>query len=704
MRSKPVKSELEDLWRRFKVQGCGRSRDVLIDFYRYLVTRSRQRIIPTAPIAILPEDLDQEGYIALIKAVDHFDLDRKVKFESYAISMIRGALLEHLRREDWAPRLVRTKQKLLAKARTAVAERQADVTDKAVAAELEMSLDEFYNFCREAEVLQVASVDDVIADTDDSNRQSIAVLEVLASPDLPPDVVVERLFVDTHLKRGINWLPSLERATIVGYYHAGRTLKELAKEIGRSESRAHQLHTQAVYRLAGYLQGASDRQVLSNMQFTYRVGPTPAVAAKTVPSLPGGIMAGKDGRAPEWNVCHPSTGVTVDVKGMRLGLLVAYLAVRACVEGDPRRARVQIDDPLLERAIPARVDRLRCAARLCDNRVLIAAGEDEYRLGTAGQLVCRSPERDPRPSMMLVPGIFPGFAITFGRPVNIVEAVRELGAVAVSPRATPAAPPLPLRPLPPKRGDERKGSDDMIAFVNGQHELGPKTALVALFLRLRLEAEAKRFSVGDEAEACGLVAASAQPMASHLKEAGFAASDRVGYWHRGPVKSFRLTHGGIKQDVYTLELKGCKPVEVKAGEVYDLDSLVVLAQVQKTLQPAATSDVRTEGAALSVPEAPVPEEEGTDTALVPAEWTLSLPAVPEAPRLNGDFRHAVESCDTHIAGLRAGEEQVVAFLASLREAIAETEQRRGIFWQAAELAQQPLPLPTPIGAPATPTI
>src|SRR5947209_20092982 len=99
---------LAEAWDQFKNRGSRRHRDFIIEHYRYLISKTRQRIIPSVPTKIAPEDLEQEGLIALVKAVDQFDPGRKVKFESYAISMVRGAMLEYLRKEDWVPRSVRT--------------------------------------------------------------------------------------------------------------------------------------------------------------------------------------------------------------------------------------------------------------------------------------------------------------------------------------------------------------------------------------------------------------------------------------------------------------------------------------------------------------------------------------------------------------------------------------------------------------------
>src|SRR5207248_10375630 len=119
------------------------ARPGLIEHYRYLITKTRQRIIPTVPVKIAAEDLDQEGYIALVKAVDHFDPRRKVKFESYAISTVRGAMLEYLRREDWVPRSVRSKQKRMREAHDQLALRSGpeNVTDAGLAAHMELPMD-----------------------------------------------------------------------------------------------------------------------------------------------------------------------------------------------------------------------------------------------------------------------------------------------------------------------------------------------------------------------------------------------------------------------------------------------------------------------------------------------------------------------------------------------------------------------------------
>src|SRR3989440_10213139 len=140
-----IQEALTTAWTQFKGHGSGKARDFIIEHYRYLISKTRQRIIPTVPTKIAPEDLEQEGLIALVKAVDQFEPSRGVKFESYAISMVRGAMLEYLRKEDWVPRSVRTKQKMLNKAEEALVEIHGDeITDEDRAAYLELDIDQFY--------------------------------------------------------------------------------------------------------------------------------------------------------------------------------------------------------------------------------------------------------------------------------------------------------------------------------------------------------------------------------------------------------------------------------------------------------------------------------------------------------------------------------------------------------------------------------
>src|SRR6185503_746420 len=186
----------------------------------YLITKTRQRIIPSVPTKIAPEDLEQEGVMALVKAVDQFDPSRNVKFESYAISMVRGAMLEYLRREDWVPRSVRSKQKLLHRAEEELALRKGieNVTDTDMADHLEMPIDAFYQLYYEANVLQVVSLEDVVGDSEHEDLDALVVLESVRSKDPDPHLLAIVESQKSLMKRCIGWLPQLERTVVVLYY------------------------------------------------------------------------------------------------------------------------------------------------------------------------------------------------------------------------------------------------------------------------------------------------------------------------------------------------------------------------------------------------------------------------------------------------------------------------------------------------------
>src|SRR5437016_2637634 len=249
-----IHDDLAAAWVQFKERGSAAARDFIIEHYRYLITKTRQRIIPSVPTKIAPEDLEQEGLIALIKAVDQFDPSRNVKFESYAISMVRGAMLEYLRKEDWVPRSVRTKQKMLARAEEALAlAKGEEITDEDRAEFLELDIDQFYALYFEATVMQIVSLEDVVGDTEHEDLDPLVVLESVRSPDPDPHLTTIVNEQRRILHQCVHWLPEAERNVIGMYYYQGKTLKEIAKEIGRSESRAHQLHSQAILRLSGFL-------------------------------------------------------------------------------------------------------------------------------------------------------------------------------------------------------------------------------------------------------------------------------------------------------------------------------------------------------------------------------------------------------------------------------------------------------------------
>lgn len=243
---------LQDAWRRFKATGDARSRATIIDNYAYLVKITAGRVVTNLPPNLEREDLHTAGAMGLIKAVDQFDPGRQVKFETYAIALIRGAILESLREEDWVPRSVRERAKTLERAFFEL-EIKLGVppTEQQVAEHLGVSLDELAKMMADTGRGLVLSLDDLILGGDGSERLHLS--DVVPDVNGGPVADVETRERIRQLGVAIDRLPEREKLVIALYYYEGLTFKEIGKVLTVSESRVYQLHTQAVVRMRGYL-------------------------------------------------------------------------------------------------------------------------------------------------------------------------------------------------------------------------------------------------------------------------------------------------------------------------------------------------------------------------------------------------------------------------------------------------------------------
>ncbi|GAB4466304.1 MAG: RNA polymerase sigma factor WhiG [Armatimonadaceae bacterium] len=248
---------MEDAWRRFKVHGDQKARANIINNYSYLVKITAGRVVTNLPPNLEREDLYTAGAFGLIKAVDQFDPGRQVKFETYAIALIRGAILESLREEDWVPRSVRERAKVLEKAFFDL-EVQLGVppTETQVAEFLEITPEELNKMIAEAGRGSVLSLDDLILGSEGSERLHLA--DVIPDNSKSPISDVEMRERIRQLATAIDRLPERERLVIALYYYEGLTFKEIGKVLTVSESRVYQLHTQAVVRMRGYLNRDQD--------------------------------------------------------------------------------------------------------------------------------------------------------------------------------------------------------------------------------------------------------------------------------------------------------------------------------------------------------------------------------------------------------------------------------------------------------------
>ncbi len=255
MRNKDNKTILANtqlLWQKYKGEGDRAARDALINQYAYLVKITAGRVVTSLPPNVDRDDLVGAGVVGLIKAVDQFDISRQVKFETYAIALIRGAILEMLREEDWVPRSVRERVKNLERTYVRL-EMQLGrpATEEEVAEAMEISLDELHSLLADTGRATLLSLDDVIVGSEGNERIHLA--DVINDESSNPSTEIEGQEVRQALSEGIDQLPERERLVIALYYYEGLTFKEIGKVLSVSESRVYQLHTQAVLRLRGYL-------------------------------------------------------------------------------------------------------------------------------------------------------------------------------------------------------------------------------------------------------------------------------------------------------------------------------------------------------------------------------------------------------------------------------------------------------------------
>ena len=226
--------ELLAAWRKFKASPSDELRNRLVEHYLCLVRYAAERIRAKLPDEVDVEDLMSAGTFGLVDAIDAFDLERGVKFETYCAPRIRGAILDELRSMDWVPRLVRYRaHKLNDTIRTLETELGRIPTEDEVAARLKLPPEQFAKLLRDAEAVMLVSLSQKFGDSD-SDRE---VAEIDVVPDERScDPVAEAQKAD--IKDIIaNELTRAERLIIVLYYYEQMTMKEIGATLDLSESR-----------------------------------------------------------------------------------------------------------------------------------------------------------------------------------------------------------------------------------------------------------------------------------------------------------------------------------------------------------------------------------------------------------------------------------------------------------------------------------
>jgi RNA polymerase sigma factor for flagellar operon FliA len=240
------------LWSEYKRTGARDLRDQLIVQYAPVVKYVAGRVSVGLPRHVDESDLASYGMIGLIDAIERFDPVRNVKFETYAIPRIKGAIIDELRSIDWVPRSVRTKARAVEQS---YAKLQGVLhrtpLDTEVAADLDMTDGEFQNVLRQVSFVGVAALDEVFRGGDRSERSTLG--ETLADSGAGPMATFEVKETKEALIYAISQMGQREKTVLTLYYYEGLTLAEIGEILGVTESRVCQIHTKAVLQLRAKL-------------------------------------------------------------------------------------------------------------------------------------------------------------------------------------------------------------------------------------------------------------------------------------------------------------------------------------------------------------------------------------------------------------------------------------------------------------------
>jgi RNA polymerase sigma factor for flagellar operon FliA len=252
-------TDTQSLWLEFRRTQDKGLRDRLILTYAPLVKYVAGRLGSGLPAHVDEGDLVSYGLLGLIGAIERYDPERDIKFETYAMARIKGAIIDELRALDWVPRSVRSRAREIERAITELEARLGRApTDEEIAGKLSITVEELEESLTDISRSSIAALDELWSATGEGDQVSL--LDTLEDTTGPkPAEALDETELREALADAIARLPEREKLVVTLYYYEELTLREIGEVLGVTESRVSQLHTKAVLRLKARLAGATAR-------------------------------------------------------------------------------------------------------------------------------------------------------------------------------------------------------------------------------------------------------------------------------------------------------------------------------------------------------------------------------------------------------------------------------------------------------------
>ncbi|GHV95127.1 RNA polymerase sigma factor WhiG [Spirochaetia bacterium] len=249
----PEEKTEEELWQQYRKKKDPAIREFFIKQYAPLVKYVAGKVAMGMPHNVEFDDLVGFGVFGLIDAIDKYDPEKNVKFKTYAVTRIRGAIFDELRQIDWVPRSVRQKTREIESTISSLeAQLGRTASDHEIAGALGMDEAEYLKTIQKISGTSILSLNDVWFSGDENDKVSIG--DSIESPSsLNPDVMVVNDEIRRVIVEAINELPDKEKKILVLYYYEDLTLKDIGRVLEVTESRVSQLHTKAILHLRSKL-------------------------------------------------------------------------------------------------------------------------------------------------------------------------------------------------------------------------------------------------------------------------------------------------------------------------------------------------------------------------------------------------------------------------------------------------------------------